>query len=208
MSNLKKLSLCALLTLLPAVALAQASPAPLPPGAPISDMDRLFREKDTNERFFNKRMATLNLTYTSSGDLKSSLVKTELHSLFMTVEANGKKIKAIAKTEKPKVQEAVEAGPLNVIGRWARPGTRRETKCSGELTVGFHHIVFLPYGGVDRFSCHVEMRNLPEEVYDQWKASFDPDQTSAYGGCASQYARGGAEFWSCIDGAGIPFPQA
>ena len=208
MLNMRTLLTLSLFALLPAVALAQASPAPLPPGAPISDIDRMMRDKDTNERFHSKTMVTLNLTYTSAGDLKSSLIKTEAHSLFMTVEVNGKQVKRIASSKKPKVQEAVEAGPIHVTGRWARPGIRRETKCKGELTVGFQQIVFLPYGGVDGFSCHVEMRNLPEEVYEGWKAGFDADQTSAYGNCASRFPRGSAEFWSCIDGAGIPFPTA
>ncbi len=208
MPDFRPLYLCSLLTLIPVVALAQASPGPLPTSAPISDMDRLMREKDTNERFFNKPMVTLNLTYNGAGDLKSSLIKHEGHSVFMTVQVNGQKIKGIAKSEKPKVQEAVKAGPLNVTGRWARPGTRRETRCTGELTVGFHKIIFLPFGGIDSFSCYVEMRNLPEETYTEWQAGFDADQTGAYGECASKHPRGSGEFWSCIDGAGIPFPAA
>ncbi len=205
----KNLLLWIVLILVPAVALAQASPAPLNPlGGPISDMDRMMREKETNERFFNKAMVTLNLSYNSAGDLRSSLIKHEGHSVFVTLQINDKLIKGIAKSKKPKVQEAVAPGPINATGRWARPGTRRNTKCTGELTVGFHHVVFLPYGDIDGFSCHVEMRNLPEEVYTEWKAGFDADQTGAYGQCASQHPRGSAEFWTCIDGAGIPFPAA
>ncbi len=209
MSNPKNLLLCALLILVPAVAFAQASPAPLGSiGGPISDMDRMMREKDTNERFFNKAMVTLNLSYNGSGDLRSSLIKHEGHSVFTTLQVNGKHIKGIAKSKKPKIQEAVAAGPLNVTGRWARPGTRLATKCIGELTVGFQQIIFLPFGGIDDFSCHVQIRILPEEVYSEWKAAFDPDQSGAYSQCASKHPRGSTEFWSCIDGAGIPFPAA
>ena len=201
--------ICLLSALVPAVALAQASPPPLAPlGPATSDIDRLTRERDTNKKFFNKTMATLNLTYSSSGDLTSSLIKTELHSLFMTVEVNGKQLKGLAKNEKPKVQEAVEAGKLNVKGRWSRPGIRRVTECEGELAVGFQQIVFLPYGDVHGFSCHVEPRNLPEEVYEEWQAGLDAEQAGAFQDCASQSPRGTAEFWSCIDGAGVPFPQA
>ena len=67
---------------------------------------------------------------------------------------------------------------------------------------------YLPFGGIDMFSCHVEIRDLPEEVYTEWKAGFDADQTGAYGTCASQHPRGSAEFWTCIDSAGISFPAA
>ncbi len=221
MSNLRSLPLppcgrrglggilfCALSALVPAVTLAQASPEPASAGPPISSIDRLTRDRDTKKQFFSNTMVTLNLTYKSSGDLRSSLIKTEAHNLFMTVEVNGQQIKGIAKSKKPKVQEAVKAGPMNVKGRWARPGTRLETKCSGELTVGFQQIAFLPYGGKDGFSCYVEKRTLAEEVYEEWKAAFDPEQKGAHGNCATQHARGSTEFWSCIEGAGIPFPEA
>ncbi len=193
---------------IPTLTLAQAGPSPDVQGAPISDLDRLTRERDTNKRFFSKTMATLHLTYQSSGDLKSSLLKKEGHSVFMTVEVDGDLIKGIAKNKKPKVQEAVRAGPIEVKGRWARPGTRLQTKCAGELTVGFQQIVFLPYGGTDGFSCHVETRILPDAVYDAWKDGFDLEQTGAYGACATQHPRGSTEFWTCIDQAGMPFPQA
>lgn len=208
MPSLRNLLLWSLLTLIPAVAFAQASPEPLGSlGAPASDLSRMTRDKETGEKFFNKTMATLNLVYQSSGDLRSSLVKTELNSLFMTIEVNGAKVKNVAKTEKPKVQEAVQAGTMEVKGRWARPGTRLQTKCSGELAVGLHKIVFLPYGGTDRFSCHVEVRHLSEEAYAGWQASLDTDQAGASGNCDTQHTRGSAEFWSCIDSADVPFPQ-
>ncbi len=208
MSSLKNLLLLSLLTLMPAAALAQASQSPLATDGPISDMDRMMREKDTDERFFNRAMVTLNMSYNGSGDLRSSLIKHEGHSVFMTVQVNGKQVKGIAKSKKPKIQEAVAAGPIHVTGRWARPGTQRRTKCDGDLTVGFHNIVFVPFGGIDDFSCFVTIRILPDEVYDEWKADFDTDQTNAYGECASQHPRGGTEFWTCIDGAGIPLPAA
>ena len=206
MSNLRNLLLCTLLLLFPTIALAQASQSPLSTDAPISDMDRMMREKDTAERFFNKALVTLNLSYNGAGDLRSSLIKHEGNSVFVTVEVNGKLVKGIAKSKKPKVQEAVEAGPIHVTGRWARPGTRLGTKCKGELTVGFHEIFFLPFGGIDDFTCHVRMRLLSEEVYNEWQTSFDADQTTAYGECVGQHPRGGSEFWTCIDKAGIPFP--
>ncbi len=206
MPNLRALLLFTLSALIPAIALAQASPSPEPAVAGISSLDRLTRDRDTKEQFFTKTMATLNLTYNGSGDLTSSLIKTELHSLFMTVEINGELIKRVAKSNKPKVQEAVKAGPLSVKGRWARPGTRRQTKCMGELSVGFQQVVFLPYGGKDGFSCHIETRNLEQEVYDRWTTTFDLEQKAAYGACTTQQTRGTTEFWSCIDNAGIPFP--
>ncbi len=208
MSNHRSLLLCTLLALMPAVAFGQAARGELATGARISDLDRMTRDRDANERFFSKTMATLNLTYQSSGDLRSSLIKTELHSLFMTVEVNGELVKGIAKSKKPKVQEAIKAGPLNVKGRWARPGTRRETECMGELTVGFQQIAFLPYGGDDGFSCHVEVRILPKEVYEEWRATFDSEQVGAYVNCVTEHTRGSTEFWNCIDSAGIPFPRA
>lgn len=209
MSKRKSWLTCILSALVPAVALAQASPPPLPPiGDPISDIDRMTRERDANKRFFTKTMATLHLTYNGSGDLRTQLIKTELQSLFMTVQVDGKQIKGIAKNEKPKVQEAVDAGPLRVKGRWSRPGTRRETECRGELVVGFQQVVFLPYGGEHGFSCAIEMRNLPEEVYEEWKAGLDADQSAAYYDCTTRHARGSADFWGCVDAAGVPFPQA
>ena len=210
MSILRTLSMSFLLALLPAIALAQASPSPPTGtlGGPISDMSRMTRQRDTNEQYHSNTMATLNLTFNSSGDLKSSLIKNEGHSLFTTVEINGALIKRIAKSEKPKVQEAVKPGPIDVKVRWARPGKRTNARCTGELVVGFQQIVVLPYGGVDGLSCHVEMRSLPQEVYDQWKAGLDADQAEARDVCGSQHSRGSADFWLCIDSAGVPFPAA
>ncbi len=211
MSNMRVLSMALLITWIPAAAALAQAPSPGPLGGvgrPISDLNKMIRERDTAERFHSDTMVTLNLTYNSSGDLKSSLIKHEGHSVFMTLEVNGDQIKRIAKTEKPKVQEAVEPGPMDVTGRWARPGTRLRTRCTGELTVGFQQIVFLPYGGVDGFSCHIEMRNLPDEVYEEWKAGLDADQTEATSVCGSQHPRGSADYWKCIDGSGVPFPAA
>ena len=206
MSNFRSPWLCVLSILLPAVAAAQASPPPLQSvGKPPSELRRLNRDLANQESA--RRVATLNLTYRGSGDLTSSLVRAEMQSLFVTVEINGEKVKGIAKNKKPKVREAVQAGPVSVIGRWAKPGKRHETRCQGELVVGLQQVVFLPYGGPDGFSCRVEMRELSDEDYTEWKVSLDPDQAAAYSRCASQCAPGSAEFWSCIDGAGVPFPK-
>lgn len=208
MSKSKNLLLFAVLLLIPAVALAQASPAPLNPlGGPISDIDRMMREKDTNERFHNQALLTLNLSYNSAGDLRSTLTKSGLHSVFMTLEVDETLIKKIAKSKKPKVQEAVKPGQINVKGRWARPGTQLKTKCIGELTVGFHQVVFLPYGG-EGFTCVVEPRNLPKEVWTEWQAGFTDAQKGSYNQCVSKNPNGGGGFWTCIEGAGIALPVA
>ena len=207
MSNLRALWLCTLSMLVPAIAFSQASPPPLGSvGKPASELRRLNRDLAASESA--RTIATLNLTYRSSGDLTSSLVRAEMQSLFVTVEIDGEKIKGVAKNKKPKVREAVQAGPMSVIGRWAKPGKRHETSCRGELVVGLQQVVFLPYGGTDGLSCRVQMRELSDEVYAEWKASFDPDQAAAYSRCASRHAPGSAEFWSCIDSAGVPFPKA
>ena len=206
MSNLRASWFCILSMLIPAVASAQASPPPLQSiGKPPSELRRLNRDLENQQSA--RMVATLNLTYRSSGDLTSSLVRAEMQSIFVTVEINGEKLKGIAKNKKPKVREAVQAGPMSVIGRWAKPGKRHETSCHGELVVGLQQVLFLPWGGADGLSCRVEMRELADEVYTEWKASLDPDQAAAYSRCASQYAPGSAEFWSCIDGAGVPFPK-
>ena len=198
------------LAALPDAVLAQA-PSGRPPlaplGRPISDLDLENRLRDAHKRN-QDGVATLELSYQSSGDLWSSMKKTNPQGLFVTVEVNGSHIKNIAKGKKPKIQEAVPAGVLDVKARLSRPGKRLETKCYTELTVGYHQVIFLPYGGeTGYFSCHVLPRLLPDELVAEWKQGFDADQAQAFAACASTHARGGTGYWTCIESAGIPFPQ-
>ena len=198
------------LAVLPGAVLAQApsGPPPLPPlGRPISDLDLENRLRDAQERN-RDGVATLELSYQSSGDLWSSMKKTNPQGLFVTIEVNGSHVKNIAKGKKPKIQEAVPTGVLDVKARLSRPGKRLETKCFAELTVGYHQVIFLPYGGEEGyFSCQVLPRLLPDELVAEWKEGFDDEQKQAFATCASTHARGGTAYWTCIESAGIPFPQ-
>lgn len=193
---------------LPDVARSQASPDPLgPSGPPISDLDLANRLKDTDARD-TEAIATLELTYWTSGDLKSVMVKKNPQNLFVTLELDGEQLKDVARNKKPKLRENTQAGNLFAKGRWSRPGKRLEADCQGQLRVGFQQIIFFPYGGeTGHFGCEVLTRLLPDEEFTAWKEGLPADQSEAYYQCAGVHPRGSGEFWTCIDESGIPFPR-
>ena len=207
MSNVKT-CLFVVALLLPAAAWSQASRGPLPSlGPPTSDLDRANRLKDTDLRDI-EALATLEILYRSSGDLMTRMVKKNPQNLFVTVELDGAQLKNISRNKKPKVQEAVSSGLLSAKGRWSRPGKRLEATCEKQLEVGFQQIVFLPYGGEKGFfSCEVLPRLLADERFDAWKGALVDDQAQAYHQCAGVHPRGSGNFWSCIETAGITFPE-
>ncbi len=89
-----------------------------------------------------------------------------------------------------------------------RPGKRIEQRCYGELAVGFQQVVFLPYGGKEGyFSCVIAPRILPDDVFEPWENGIAAEKKQAYNECASVQYRGSADFWHCIDIAGIPLPE-
>ncbi len=201
--------LALLMLLVPGTLWAQASrPDPLGPvGAPISDIDLENRLREAHRRNADG-IGTLELSYRGSGDLWSSMKKTNPQGLFVTIEVNGDQIKKIAKNQKPKVQEAVPTGVFDVTARLSRPGKRLVTECYTELKVGFFQVIFLPYGGREGyFSCQVLPRLLPDEMVAEWRDGFDDDQTAAFSECATAHHRGSTGYWSCIEGAGIALPQ-
>ena len=200
------LRLLSLALLFPAGAWSQASPDPGIDFGRISDIDRITRDRDAVKRAAGS-LAKLELAYTSSGDLKSTLTKTSLQSVRILVEVNGKQIKKIAASKKPKLQESVQPGPLRVKALWSRPGSRMEAKCEANLDVGFKQVLFWPYGGDDGFTCEIIDLYLPDEVFQAWKGSLAQDQIPGFNHCATTTHRESAAFWKCIDGAGIPFPQ-
>ncbi len=198
-----------LLVLVPGTLLAQASrPGPLGPvGAALSDMGLEKRLNEAHKRNTDS-IGTLELSYRGSGDLWSSMKKTNPQGLFVTIEVNGDQVKKIAKSQKPKVQEAVPLGVFDVKARLSRPGKRLVTECYTELKVGYFQVIFLPYGGRDAyFSCEVLPRLLPDEVVAEWRKGFDADQTQAFSECATTNPRGSTGYWTCIEGAGITLPQ-
>ncbi len=205
-------SLLMLLAVLPVVTSAQPArpgrPGALPAlGPATSDLDRANRLRDTDSRD-NSAIATMELTYWTSGDLKSVFVKHNPQNLFVTLEVDGAQLKELAKNKKPKVQEAVAPGALIAKGRWSRPGKRWETYCGGNLRVGFQQVVFLPYGGEDGyFGCEIMPRLLPDKVFNSWKDSLAGEQLTGYNDCAGVHPRGSSEFWSCIENSEIPFPE-
>ncbi len=178
-----------------------------PLGPATSDLDRANRLRDTNSRD-TSAIATMELTYWTSGDLKSVLVKHNPQNLFVTLEVDGEQIKELARNKKPKVQETVAPGALIAKGRWARPGKRWETYCGGNLRVGFHKVTFLPYGGEEgHFGCEITPRLLPDELFNSWKDALAGEQLTSYNDCAGVHPRGSSEFWSCIENSEVPFPQ-
>ena len=204
----KSLLLVALCILLPATAWSQASRPPLGPvGPPISDLDLANRLKQAGLQN-TEYIATLELSLKTSGDLWSVMEKNYPQGLFVTVEVNENLVKNVAKGKKPKVAEAIGSGPLNIKARFTRPGKRLEERCYGELSVGFQQVVFLPYGGDEGyFSCEIVPRLLPDDVFAEWKKNIAKDKTEAYFGCAGTHPRGSADFWRCIDDAGIALPD-
>ena len=214
MSRTRSLLLAALVLFvlplaLPEAARSQEGAGPLGPlGPPISDLDMANRLKDTELRD-TEALATLELTYTTSGDLKSVMVKKNPQNLFVTLELDGEQLKDIARNKKPKVKEAVQPGQLTAKGRWSRPGKRLETFCEGQLEVGFQQVVFFPYGGEDGyFGCEILPRLLPDEEFTAWKEGLPSEQSQAYYECAGVHPRGSGDFWTCIDKSGIPFPRS
>ncbi len=203
-------SLALLLALAPGTLEAQSpgGPEPLGPlGRPISDLDLENRLRDAHKRN-NASIGTLELSYRGSGDLWSSMKKASPQGLFVTVEVDGDQVKKIAKSEKPKVQEAVPTGVFDVKARLSRPGRRLVTECHTELDVGYFQVIFLPYGGRQGyFSCEILPRLLPDETIAEWRQGFDAGQTRAFSECASAQPRGSTGYWTCIEGAGIPLPQ-
>lgn len=192
---------------LPAVTWSQAAaPGPLPSGRGISDIDRLTRDRE-NIKSSAGSMGRLELAYSSSGDLKSSFIKTGMHSLRLTLEVNGKQIKKLAASKKPKLEEAVEPGPMRVKAIWSRPGTRLDHTCEADLDVGFKQVLFWPYGGDDGFHCEIIDLYFPDEVFQAWKNDLTQEQIPGYNQCATTHHRESSPFWKCIDEAGIPFPQ-
>ena len=205
----KGLALAILLALSASAGFSQSTP-PVDPGigpGPISDIDRLSRQRDALLRRTDT-MARLLLSYRGSGELTSSLEKTNPQGLFVRAAVNGTPIKKLAKSGKPKVVTGIEPGLLEVEATWSRPGTRFKTKCEASLQVGFHQAVILPYGGTDNFSCQVSPRLLSEEVLEAWKSDLKGDEVSLLANCSGSEAMGSPEFWDCVDRAGLPFPPA
>ncbi len=177
-------------------------------GPPISDLDMTNRMKDTELRD-TEALATLELTYWNTGDLKSILVKKNPQNLFVTLELDGAQLKDIARNKKPKVKEAVKPGRLTAKGRWSRPGKRLETICEGQLQIGFQQVIFFPYGGEDGyFGCHVLPMLLPDEEFTAWKEALPSQQSEAYYQCAGVHPRGSGDFWNCIEESDIPLPRS
>ncbi|MEM7585661.1 MAG: hypothetical protein AAF560_19890 [Acidobacteriota bacterium] len=201
-----------LLLVVPSAAWAQpgrpGSPGALGPlGPATSDLDRANRLRDTSLRDTSV-LATMELSYRASGDLKTALIKHNPQNLFVTLEVDGEQLKKLAKNKKPKLQEAVPPGVLMAKGRWSRPGKRYETHCGGNLNVGFQKVIFFPYGGEEGFfGCEILPRLLPDKVFNGWKDNLEGEQLKGYNDCAGVHPRGSSEFWSCIENSEIPFPQ-
>ena len=202
--------LTALLLVLPGSdGFAQSTPPPstgIGPG-PISDIDRLTRQREALQARTDT-IATLLLSYKSSGELTSSLEKTNPQGLVVRALVGGTQIKKLAKGDKPKVATGIEPGLVEVEATWMRPGTRLKTKCETTLDVGFYQAWILPYGGNENFSCEIAPRSVPAETIETWVKSLDPGQISAVSECAGSDAVADNRFWACIDRAGLPLPSA
>ena len=187
---------------------SQSTPPP-DPGIgppPISDIDRLNRQYETLKGRTDT-MATLLLSYKSTGELTSSLEKSNPQGLFVRAAVNGTPIKKLAKSGKPTIAEGIEPGPMEVEATWSRPGTRLKTKCEGLLQVGFQQAVIVPYGGTDNFSCEIMPRLLPDETFKGWKSTLQADEARLLADCSSSEAMGSPGFWDCVDRAGLPLPS-
>jgi hypothetical protein len=164
------------------------------------------RERDALSRRTDA-LATLLLSYRSSGELTSSLEKTSPQSLVVRVTVGGTQVKSLAKGSKPKVAKGVEPGPIKLEATWSRPGTRLKTTCEAELQVGFQEVLIVPYGGSDGFSCEVMPRLLPDDLFEEWKNTLEIYQARAAAECSQSDEAEGVGFWTCIEQAGIPLPQ-
>ena len=200
MPGSKNLALVLLLLLPASSALAQSGP-PQP-----SSIGRINREVDALERR-TAALATLLLSYTSGGELTSSLRKANPQGLFVRAKINGTPIKGLAKGKKRKVAVGIEPGVILMEVSWSRPGTRLKTECQADLQVGFQEVLILPYGGNENFSCEILPRVPAEEILEEWKKGLDADEADVLAGCLESHETLSTGFWSCIDSAGLSFPM-
>ncbi len=199
MTGSKNLALVLLLLLPASSALAQSGP-PQP-----TSIGRITREADELGRR-TAALATLLLSYTSGGELTSSLRKANPQGLFVRAKIKGTPIKDLAKGKKRKVAVGVEPGVILMEVSWSRPGTRLKTECEAHLQVGFQEVLIHPYGGNENFSCEILLRVPADEILEEWEKGLDADEADVLAGCLESHETVSTGFWSCIDSAGLSLP--
>lgn len=175
-------------------------------GDPASRIDRMTRQREALKRRTDA-LATLLLSYESSGKLTSSLEKTNPQSLILRATVDGALVKGLARGRKPKVAEGIEQGRLRVEATWTRPGTRLRARCEAELQVGFQEVHVYPSGGTENFSCRIFPRFLPDEIFEEWNKALEADETLVVAACAESEEMGSAGFWMCVDRSGLSLPE-